>query len=276
MREPSIHITISVFNQIAEEMGIELDSKTFFRRARNYSVPSRSVLKGNNRKNRRKLTQIQQASIADTNLLADVIYAVRVKLHHTGVTKIGPSNSQWRYLKELVEKVNQYCQAFNMQKRAGYIDFVTRGMKLFAETKRRSMQSPVTYLNASFEKIFDMAKGEWELNHDSNPEGTSEIYNIYINKILDMTGIPNNYKNDPEQYIYFKYAREQADSVGADYETYIEAQFDALSFCNGIPKIEDLAGEKAQERLVRYLSRNNITLQSHQRHTSVDWSKFKQ
>lgn len=276
MREPSVHITKSTFDQLLEEMGIEMDSKAFFKRARNYSVPSRSVLKGNNQKNRKKLAQIQSSSIADTSLLADIIYYIRIKMKHQGVTKINPATSQWRYLKELAAKVNDYCQNFNLNKREGYIDFVTRGMRLFQETKRKSMQSPVTYLNSNFERIFDAAKGEWELKHDDNPEGTEELYNIYINRILEMTGIPNNYRNDPEQYINFKYAREQADKVGADYDLYIEAQFDALAFCNGIPKIEDLAGEKAQERLVRYLSRNNITLQSHQRHTSVDWSKFKQ
>ena len=60
-----------------------------------------------------------------------------------------------------------------------------------------------------------------------------------------------------------------------DYETYIEAQFEALSFCNGIPKIEDLYGDKANQRLLTYVPKYNIPLKTHKVEEDV-WNKFKQ
>lgn len=80
-----------------------------------------------------------------------------------------------------------------------------------------------------------------------------------------------------EEYIHFYNAKLLADSLGIDYETYIEAQFNALAFCNGIPKIQDLYGEKAQQRLLKYMSENNLSLSVKPSQSSkVDWSKFKQ
>lgn len=49
----------------------------------------------------------------------------------------------------------------------------------------------------------DATKASWistyygaikEISEDNYKEETNEIYNCYINKILEMTGISNNYK----------------------------------------------------------------------------------
>lgn len=284
MKEPSIHITLSAFIELMSRRittnsfnpGDIKDIKQFFKEAKQYSLSSRSVIQGNNRKTRRKVEQIQQSSIGDANLLADIIYAVRIKLKHTGVTKITQSSSQWRMLKELVSKVNAFCNDFNLNKREGYIVFVEKGMILFKNTKKRSMIAPVNYLNQNYEAIVEEYNSEYSLSHDEDVTGTQEIYDIYTGMVLEMTGIPNSYKNDPKQYINFKYAREEADKVGVDYSTYIEAQFDALSFCNGIPRPEDLSGTKAQERLTRYISKTGIPVRSKSQPSSkIDWSQFK-
>ena len=277
MREPSIHITKSVFAQLLEEQDIKLDINKFFRDARKYAVSSRSVLKGNNQKNRKKLAAISQSSMGDANLLADIIYATRIKLHHTGVTKIKQNDPQWSRLKELVPRINDFCEKFNMPKREGYISFTMKGIKMLQNTKKRVPTNIVSYLGLNFDRLINMMEAERTLQQDESPESTQEIYNIYCNNILDRTGIPVNYRSNMEEYIYFYYAKLLADNLGIDYETFIEAQFDALNFCNGIPKIQDLSGEKAQQRLLKYMSENKLTLRPvEESKSSIDWSKFKQ
>ena len=57
-----------------------------------------------------------------------------------------------------------------------------------------------------------------------------------------------------------EWTSQEAKNLGCDYDTWIEAQFDALSFCNGIPLPEQLFGMKAKERLMKYLYKYNISL----------------
>lgn len=279
MREPSIHVTKSVFIQILDNLDIAVsreDIDRIFRIARGSALSSRAVLKGNNKKNRQKLQRLASSSISDANLLADIIYATRIKLKHTGVTKINQNNPQWARIKELVPRINDFCERFSMTKREGYILFVTRGLKMLQDTKKKMPTNPVSYLSLNFDKLVNMMEAERTLEMDESPTDTQELYNYYCNHILSQTGIGVNYRTNPEEYIYFYNAKLLADQLGVDYATYIDAQFDALAFCNGIPKIQDLYGDKAKQRLIKYLSENNLTLQPRESETQVDWSKFKQ
>ena len=123
--------------------------------------------------------------------------------------------------------------------------------------------------------IINRYEAEYELKNDNYPQETKYIHDLYCGTVAEMTGLNSNYVRDPLQYVNFKKARENADEKGVDYETYIEAQFEALSFCNGIPKIEDLYGDKANQRLLTYVSKYNIPLKTHKVEEDV-WSKFKQ
>ena len=43
---------------------------------------------------------------------------------------------------------------------------------------------------------------------------------------------------------------------GWEFAGFIDAQFEALAFCNGIPSLETLYGEKAVERYNKWLYKN--------------------
>mgnify|MGYP003485118318 CR=1 FL=1 len=79
---------------------------------------------------------------------------------------------------------------------------------------------------------------------------------------------------DPAQYSHFIGVREICDEMGLDPEVWIDAQFAALSFCNGIPKVEDLDSDKARQRVINYVSKNDIKPKTKQIATSV-WESFK-
>ena len=65
-------------------------------------------------------------------------------------------------------------------------------------------------------------------------------------------------------------ARKLADEIGVDYETFVQAQFYALEFCNGIPKIEDLSNDKARQRVINYMAKFNIVSRPKSEHVDLD------
>ena len=137
-REPSIHISKSLFRKLWNEIGDKVSEEfvdKFFTRARQYSLDHRSVV-GENKPIRKKAISRTSGSIGDANLLADIIYSTRIQLKHIGVTKIKQTDLQWASIKELVPVVNEFCQKYGFEPRQGYIEFVTTGLKLMAQAKR--------------------------------------------------------------------------------------------------------------------------------------------
>lgn len=277
-REPSIHITATQFNEIWEKLGGYKLSDDFigklFRMARGYSLDHRSVMLSN-QKMQKTVTRRVSSSVGDANLLADVIYSSRVRLKHVGVTKIKQTDMQWAQVKELVPVINEFCSTFNLQKRQGYIAYVETGLKLMAKSKRVNYNYCASWLLQKSDWVISTYESEVEISTDKYPEETRQVHDIYCTKVLEMTGMSNNYSKDSSQYVNFLYARKLADEIGVDYETFIDAQFDALNFCNGIPKLEDLSNDKASQRLTQYLSKNGYVLADAKSMDNSMWDSFK-
>lgn len=70
-------------------------------------------------------------------------------------------------------------------------------------------------------------------------------------------------------------ARKLADKIGVDYKIFNGFPLKALSFCNGIPKLEDLGNEKAQQRLTQFISKHGLIIRKKINLTQNDWDSFK-
>lgn len=277
MKEPSIHISKSVFQKILESKGISIPDKkidSIFSIARNYSLDHRSIL-SNNSRNRKSLDRRTKSPIGNANLLAQIIYLVRTKLKHVGVTKIKQTDSQWAQVKELSPIIDEFCETHNLSQREGYIKFVEIGLKLMGNSNRPNYSYCANWMLQKASWISTYYEAIKEISEDNYKEETNEIYNCYINKILEMTGISNNYKKNPTDYVNFIHARKLADKIGVDYKIFMDSQFEALSFCNGIPKLEDLGNEKAQQRLTQFISKHGLIIRKKINLTQNDWDSFK-
>lgn len=276
-RDPSIHITKSQFIRIWKSLTGKPLSPDFldklFTQARLNSADNR-VLNISTKKEGEKAISRTQSSTEDANLLANIVYSFRIKLKHVGVSKIKQNEPQWLHIKDLVPIVNDFCDTYKLTKKSGYQEFISTGFTLFSKTNKPNYQYCVSWFSKNSQAIINYYNNTLKLNQDTNPIGTQEIYNLYTNKVLSMVGISNNYKSQPDKYIYFLLAREMADNIGIDYEDFIDAQFEALEFCNGIPNIEDLSNDKANQRLVRYLSKHNININVH-KPKDISWDDFK-
>ena len=278
MREPGIHISKTTFKYIIDKLELDIDDDLvdlFFKEARNFSLDHRSVLSTNS-KTRISVEKRVSSSINEANLLSDIIYAVRIKMKHISVFKIKQIYNQWAQIKSLVPTVNSFCEKYGFKQREGYIKFVETGLKILSTTKRANYNYCASWMLQKVDWILNKFESDKLLAEDEFPEETTKMHDIYVSLIAEKTGIWNNYKGDPLQYVNFYWAKQLANQLNVDYETFIEAQFNALDFCNGIPKLEDLGNDKAKQRLTQYLSKNGLEVKEESKMVSDDvWKDFK-
>ena len=112
-----------------------------------------------------------------------------------------------------------------------------------------------------YETICNEYESLKDLEEDDKPELTKQASEYFVNKIAERTGIYEPFKNKSKFAIFFK-LRKLCDELGVDSETFIDAQFEALDWCNGIPTPESLIGDKSKERLNKYLFTNGIKIKT--------------
>lgn len=271
-RSPSIHITKSQFEEILNTLEVNnFPVEAFFVIARKMAINHRTVLVSNN-KNTKRVNNILLASKGDAALVADILYATRIKLKHRGVRKINESNSrEWANCKKLAEVCNTFCEDFNLNTREGFIKYIETGLKRMTDY-RNVMQR----LLSMQENITNQISAEIELQ-DSDLKLTKEIHDYFIGKIAKVTGIYESYENQPEKYIHFVRLGDFLKKKHWDFESFIDAQFESLTWCNGLPEPSQMYNDKAIERYNKYLYKykNKQSLEDEPQVEGSLWDKIK-
>lgn len=271
MRDPSLHIKSSDLREVLELYFPNLNESNLndlvsdlLLRSKKYTCNNRSMLV-KNKKQRKAMTTILQSSKSDADLIARIIQMVRVKLGHNGVRKIRENGREWPQVKELANTCNQYCEVFSLPKKEGYTKYIEMGMK-----KIKSMYGYLVKLNNMYESLVQQTQALREFGELVDSNAADEMHDIYVEQIASRTGIQESYRENPTKMVSFAKACDQAASMGCDIKTWIMAQFEALSFCNGIPTPEQLYGDTARERLIKFCYQNNIKLGETQKRISGD------
>ena len=272
-REPSIHITLSDFKDIAKELGIGDVANEFFRMARKRSINSRSILVSNNKINK-QVNNVLLANQGDAQMVADIIYATRIKLKHRGVRKINQGNlREWTNCKKLAEICNTFCQDFELPTREGFIKYIELGIKKMPDA--RGLTTRLIGLQDSITEEFSAIKEIQELS-PKDKQTISQIQDFYVRQIADRTGIYEPIK-DPGKFTHFIRLYDFLNKKGWNYKEYIIAQFEGLAWCNGIPELSQLTSEKAISRYNKYLYKHgeDITQEDNDEEGSL-WDKINQ
>lgn len=273
-REPSIHVTRSVFLSIVKDLGIKLSKPNLDRimkAARELSADNRTMIaKANQTRQVRKT----EGTIKEANLVAEIIYGIRVKLRHVGVTKIKQSDSTWGQVRELVPTLNQFCEKYDLSQRRGYIDFLSLGIELMSKSKRANYNYCASWMLKHADYITSTYEANNMVKEDPYPQNTRELLSLYQTRVMEMSGMYVDYTKNTKEYTHFIGARQLADKWGIDYETFVDAQFASLEFCKGIPRIYDLDNEKAEQRLAQYIAKNGIQVHRSTIQEST-WDDFK-
>ena len=251
-RSPSIHITKSQFEEILNTLEVNnFPVEAFFVIARKEAINHRAVLVSNN-KNTKRVKNILLASKGDAALVADILYATRIKLKHRGVRKINESNSrEWANCKKLAEVCNTFCEDFKFDTREGFIKYIETGLKRMTDY-RNVMQR----LLSMQENITNQVEAELELKGDKDPGFTKDIHDEFIKRVASVTGIYESYEHQPEKYVHFLRIHNLMDEKDWNVFQFLDAQFEALAWCNGLPEPSQMYNDKAIERYNKYLYKN--------------------
>lgn len=251
-RSPSIHITKSQFEEILNTLEVDnFPVEAFFVIARKEAINHRAVLVSNN-KNIKRVNNILLASKGDAALVADILYATRIKLKHRGVRKINESNSrEWANCKKLAEVCNTFCEDFKFDTREGFIKYIETGLKRMTDY-RNVMQRLISMQD----NITNQIDAEIELKEDKDPGFTKDIHDEFIKRVASVTGIYESYEHQPEKYVHFLRIHNLMDEKDWNVFQFLDAQFEALAWCNGLPEPSQMYNDKAIERYNKYLYKN--------------------
>lgn len=250
-RDPSIHIKLSDLVHILKTKVFDKNLKpadlgmVLLKECAPYSVSTRSVISSNLRVER-KAKKLIHSSRLDSDLFSQLIYATRKSLKHRGITLIKPGSKDWDMVKEITTKALDFCLEFELGKREGFIQYIKIGIS-------KMIKFNLNKFNGLHEIICETYSAIKEIEKDTDPELTKELYNYYSQEVIRVTGIFEPIDNDPEKYVYFVKARQLAEELNVSLDLYIEAQFDGLNFAKGIPHPVQLTGVNARQRLIRYL-----------------------
>lgn len=252
-REPSIHITKSDFLGILKQLDIkDFPVNRVFALARRVSVNTRNV-HVSNKKDTKRVNNILLATKGDAALAADILYATRVKLKHRGARKITEDQKKdWALCKELANICNQFAQDFSFEDiREAFITYINIGFKRMGRD-HRSMLVRLISMSDNIYRYYENSQG---IGEDDAPKLTINVYDYYNKKIADATGIweTEALEDNPEKYNDFLQVRRLCEEHKWDYKDFIDAQFDAMAWCNGIPEPHNMYNTKAIDRYKKFI-----------------------
>lgn len=254
-RDPSIHIKksdlIKVLTKIMPQpLNIEDMANIIFKLSRPYALNTRSIHITSDR-TEKKAQKILASSTKDADLMARIIYSVRISLKHRGVVQIKPTARDWGQVKEIASMANNFALDFKLGKKEAYIAYI----KIAASKMKAFNISRITSMHESIAKTYE---ADIEIKADPNPKLSLFIHDYYRIKVGKKTGMLNKYTDDPEKYVYFVRVAKLCKELDLRPEYYIDSQFAGLEYRGSFPEPPQLIGQKSKERLNKWLFEKNI------------------
>ena len=258
-RQPSLHITEDNLVLILKELGIRhkdytlaLLAKTIATKAKTFSMPNRKV-SITTEKLKKDISKLTKSNRDDAVLFSKVLVMERRKANHRSIQQIKPGSPEWKNIKDITATAVQFCEEFDLDRLKGfsiYIGICLTRIKKFSVNKLISMY-PV---------VAEVYQANLVLESDTDPIETKKAHDIYNQVIIDKTGMAYDYSKDPVNYQYFVKVKDRAKELGISSSIYIKAQFHALEWIRGVPQPIQLTGDKADDRVRKYLYEKGLRI----------------
>lgn len=265
-RQPSIHITLSVLKSIIYEwydMGYDKSqsghdlANYILKRGSKYTLTHRKKLDNYDSNTKKKTDRLKSSQTEHAKIFASLLTKVRQQRKHRGVKTIEVSSKEWGIVKECTGNAINFCYDFNLPIREGFIVYLNIWMDLVDRGRLI-----INMLPSKHETICNIYQAKVDIEEDVNKDETEKAHDKYMSIIAEKTGLTKDYRKEPLNYVYFVYASKLAKHLGVRADQYIQAQFDGLSWANGIPAPSQLVTKNAETRLIRWMSENNIKASS--------------
>ena len=259
-RNPSLHITKSDLEKVLLSIQIEPNMlvgnlvNEIFDKSQPYQLVGRyKTIAKTKAKTKKKIAKSQEVdsrlpkgSVERFNRLL-IVWRTQNN-PYTKVRNITKDDRDYILLKEVALKAYDFAMYFELGVQAGFEQYIQIGL---ASMRRYRLGAFKSYEKSIYEK-FESVR---DVDNDDKADKTNHFYQIWrlaMMKYTELETIPN-LQTDKTKYIHILYARKQADEPGADYELWIEAQFEGLSFMSVIPQLSQFYGDNAKKRYERHL-----------------------
>jgi hypothetical protein len=249
MRNPSIHIRKSHLIEILDACGLDSVHELadiLLVQSRQYSIRNR-VFVTTKSKGKKKADRSVGADSASLDRFNSIYMGVMISnnIKVIPITKISP---QHLTLKEVCWQSLEFCKLFQLGEEQGFKLYVELGLKLLGK------KFGIYRLKSSAQRITDYYQAKVLIETDPDPTGTDEII------VAWSTAVRTYFKTsieleDDAQRAHFIHAREDADSMKADYYDWIFAQFEKYSYLNSIPSFSQFYGDQAKINYQLYLAK---------------------
>lgn len=277
MRESSLHIKESDLKKVldslftSEEGPLKWDTKALAKAivigGRKYAATNRNLLV-DTQKLAKRAKKIITAVDADVYMFAKALIMHRKQRHHQGIAMIKAGSRDWGYLKEITALAVQFCNEVQMDKAEGFNYYISQCLD---KVKKFSLPKLVSLYSA----ICNEYGATQRIQQDKHRSRTEHAHNFYRKIIAEKIGYSEDYTKQPEKYAAFIDVIKAVDEFGVRIEDYILAQFAGLEWHNGIPDPFQLYGDKAKERLMKYLYTKGLSIKDKSRSQQIDWKKIR-
>jgi len=210
-------------------------------------------------KTRKKL---ERTVLAEENIVEDFnkVYNAAMLANNIKTLPIKKSDPHYLTLKEIAKQAYDFCQLFDLPLEAGFNLYVDIGIKLL------DRKFSIYRLKSYSIKIVEHYDNKILIENDSTPDRTIAMAKAWQSAMSQFFGQDIKVEGIKE-YIYFVHAKNDADHMQADYQDWINAQFEKWAFLNNAPAFSQLHGENAGLNYSLYMGKESKEFASEEEKT---------
>lgn len=249
VRDPSIHITKSNLLNVCRKAGItfpedfvdELMMESVKINIRNRVIV---VAKSAVRKKLVKTIYAEDQIVEDFNRA----YTMILKDNDIRAAQIYKDSQSYLTLKEIAKSAQTFCESFDMQDMiSGFKVYVQLGVDILERN------FSIYRLKSAEARIINRYENVQMLADDSDKDGTLRMMKAWRKSMMAFHSMEFDVL-DPARLAVFVLARQDADTLKADYQDYMDAQFDKWTYLNAMPEFSQLYGENAAIAYHKYMA----------------------
>ncbi len=258
-REPGIHINKSslvlVLNKVLNEdfqsgVNIKALADCILEEAKVYSLTHRQ-LNVDKAKLLKSSSRLVLSTRDSASSFASLLTLVRKQRRHKGINIIKPGSRDWLMIKEIAKLALDFCNDFDLEREEGFKEYINIALD-------KMVKFGLMKFNSMHQSICDDYGAKLEIKNDLTPNLTLDCQMVYEKLLGEKHGIVRDYSKNPDKFVYFIKAKDEAKKCGVTIQHYIKSQFWGLEWANAIPDPAQLVGPKAIDRLNRYITEHNL------------------
>jgi hypothetical protein len=247
MRNPALHIKRSDLLVLVSKYGLNLqDVNSIMGQAIKFSIRNRVNVTTKARGKKKADRHVE----ADTNLVADFnrIYSSLMITNNIKALTISKTSVQYLTLKEVTFSASEFCKLFKLQTEEGFKIYINLGIKLLGN------KFSLYRLKGTATRIVEHYRDMMIIKGDSSPEKTDIMEVAWNTAVGAFYKTRINIENETTR-VHFIHAKNDADSVNADYYNWMYAQFEKWSYLNSVPAFTQLYGSNAKITYQVYMAK---------------------